>query len=363
MNGNQHCPTVWGELTRNLNTQAAYTQDRLPGPDGLRYKLIESLPVVETFSSQWDYLLERSACNCAFSCSAWFLAVCRHDPAIAPMLFTAWRNEELAGVFPLTFHKDDASIGFASPLSDYNDLIAATDDVAVQTGLLNFVLHVAGSRHLVLAEVRPDSNCVRAAEALAVQCGMTFVYDQCRTCLFIRLPGTFEEYLASRSRQFRKGLHRIQREAAANHLVIRLLTGQTFDPSQLAELFLSLNRGRFGKRSRFGVPPAESILKELVPKLFLEDRLYAFVLLDAGKAVAIDLCMRGPSSLCTWNGGFLPEATHWSPGRLLMAAEIQHAFTAKLEEFDLLRGSHLYKTSWATESRTSGNLSFGSGVG
>jgi len=70
--------------------------------------------------------------------------------------------------------------------------------------------------------------------------------------------------------------------------------------------------------------------------------------------------MRGWNSLCSWNGGFLPDAAQYSPGRLLFAAGIEHAIASGLEEYDLLRGSHAYKASWATHSRTIGKLEFSS---
>jgi CelD/BcsL family acetyltransferase involved in cellulose biosynthesis len=325
----------------------------------MSYELAESLSAIEALSRQWDLLLDRSGCNRAFSCSKWFLAVCRHSPTNSPMVFSAWHNQELAGVLPLSFCKDAGTIGFASPLSDYNDMITVADDLPVHIGLLEFALAAAGNDQLVLTDVRPDSNCVRAATALAAQNGTAFVYDKCRTCLSVKLSGTFDEYVMARSRPFRKGLRRIRKEAREHNLEIRHLALPTFDPSGLAELFLSLNRGRFGDHSRFEPAICRDIINELLPALFLEERLDAFVLLEAGKAVALDLCMRGCNTLCTWNGGFLPEAAQWSPIRLLLAAEIEHAFAAGFEEFDLLRGAHPYKTSWATDSRKTGHLSFG----
>jgi CelD/BcsL family acetyltransferase involved in cellulose biosynthesis len=326
---------------------------------GLRFQLAASLLAVEAIALQWDLLLERSFCNRAFSCSKWFLAVCRPSPAISPLVFTAWRNQHLAGVFPLVFHKSSATIGFATPLSDYNDMIAVADDRPVCAGLLDFALRTASGSRLVLSDVRPDSNCVNGATALAAQGGTQFIYEQCRDCLFVKLSGTFEEYVSTRSRLFRKGLRRIRKEASDHNLEIRHLTAPSFDPGRLAELFLALHFGRFGDSSHFESAESRGIINGLIPALFQEERLHAFMLLEGGKAVAIDLCMRGCTSLCTWNGGRLPEAARWSPGRLLLAAEVEHAFASNLEEFDLLRGAHPYKASWATDSRKIGNLSFG----
>jgi CelD/BcsL family acetyltransferase involved in cellulose biosynthesis len=333
-------------------------ESRANGRTEVRYKLIENLLEIQSLSFRWDCLLEQSSCNRAFSCSKWFLAACRHDRTLCPLVVVAFENYRLVGVLPLVYRKNDATVSFASPMCDYNDSIVTLGDLTVQNGLLKLAINAARNCNLVLTDLRPDSNCVRAAKALATEGGTPLVYEQCRPCLCIKLLGTFEEYLSGRSRRFRKGLRRIQKNANENCLEVRLLRAQTFKPIAVAELFLSLNFGRFGSSSRFGSPQAQQLIRDLIPALFVENRLDVFVLLEAGKAVAIDLCMRGFKSLCTWNGGFLREAAHWSPGRLLLAAEIRHAYSANLDEFDLLRGMHSYKTSWATHSRSTGNVCF-----
>ena len=327
----------------------------------MRYECTENLAAIEALSTKWDILLERSFCNRAFSCSTWFLAMCRHIPTISPMLFTAWRDRELAAVLPMALDSETGIAGFASPLSDYNDMIAAAEDLSSHSGLLAFALATAGDRRVLLTDVRPDSSCVRAATELAARDGIPVFYDQCRICLSVNLSGTFDEYVMARSQPFRKGLRRIRRQANEHKLEVRHLDPATFKANEVGEVFLSLNLGRFGERSRFDTPASRGIVDDLLPALFLQRRMDVFVLIEAGRVVSLDLCMRGCKTLCTWNGGFHMEAAQWSPGRLLMAAEIEHAFAAGFEEFDMLRGTHPYKTSWANGSRKTGHLHFGEG--
>jgi CelD/BcsL family acetyltransferase involved in cellulose biosynthesis len=66
--------------------------------------------------------------------------------------------------------------------------------------------------------------------------------------------------------------------------------------------------------------------------------------------------MMGSNSLCAWNGGFLSEAEHCSPGKLLINAGIKLACALKLEEYDFARGVEEYKSSWANNTRTIGQL-------
>jgi len=327
----------------------------------LEYRVLRELAEVESIASQWNGLLEHSSCNRAFSSPRWFLAWCRYHPLQAPFVLIARRNGELASVLPLAMQEEQGPLDFPSPMSDYNDLIARTDDLPAQAGLLEFALSLAPAYRTAFSNVRPDSNCVQAAGHMAESTGLKTSYQSGRNCFYIQLPNTFAGYLATRSRIFRKGLGRIQRNAERGGLEVCQLTPAGVSPDEVAELFLSLNLSRFESKgifSRFASKPVQQFAREVLPSLFVEGKMSAFVLVQRGRVLAIDLCMRGRNGLCSWNGGFLPEAAQWSPGRLLFMAGIEHAMASGLREYDLLRGSHAYKASWATHSRTIGKLEF-----
>jgi CelD/BcsL family acetyltransferase involved in cellulose biosynthesis len=98
------------------------------------------------------------------------------------------------------------------------------------------------------------------------------------------------------------------------------------------------------------------------PELFRQGRLKPFVLTAGGEVIAIDICFTGPRSLCTWNGGFLPEAEEYSPGTLIVAERLRQSFALGLEEYDWLRGPEPYKARWTTGSRTTGGFDFEPGL-
>lgn len=326
----------------------------------LEYRVLRNLADIEEIASPWEALLEQSPCNRAFSSPQWFIAWCRSHPRLVPYVTVAMRGFALAAVLPLAEQQEQGTIDFPSPMCDYNDLVARADDLAVQAGLLDFTLTQAGSRRMVLSNVRADSNCRQAAAGLAECKGHQIDYQPDKNCFYLQLAGTFEGYLATRSHVFRKGLGRIQRHAQKNGLAVCELTPEKFAPDEMPELFLSLNLSRFEDRSGFAPEPVQKFVREVLPSLFVGRKMAAFALIHGNRVLAIDVCMRGRNSLCSWNGGFLPEAARWSPGRLLFAAGIEHAVASGLEEYDLLRGSHAYKASWATHSRTIGPLEFNS---
>jgi CelD/BcsL family acetyltransferase involved in cellulose biosynthesis len=323
----------------------------------LEYRVLRDLSQVKALAPQWERLLAQSKCNRAFSSSSWFLAWCRHHPQLAPFVLIANRGPELAAVLPLVL-RENSAIDFASPMCDYNDMVASVGDLAAQCGLLEYAISQASAYQMTFSNVRPDSNCVQALRSMTETRAVKADYQPDKNCFYIQLPDTFAGYLSTRSHIFRKGLGRVQRNVQKSGLVVRHLMPEQIAPPEVAELFLSLNLSRFGSKSGFASQSVQEFVRELLPSLFVEGKMAAFVLVDGSQTLAIDLCMRGWNSLCSWNGGFLPEAAQWSPGRLLFAAGIEYAAASGLQEFDLLRGSHAYKTSWATHSRNIGPMEF-----
>ncbi|HEY5028175.1 MAG TPA: GNAT family N-acetyltransferase [Candidatus Angelobacter sp.] len=326
----------------------------------VQHAVLRDLAEVEALAPQWDALLEQSHCNRAFSSSRWYIAWCRYHPRLSPFISIARRDGELAALLPLALREDDGILDFPSGMCDYNDLIASPEDLPAQDSLLEYALSHASCNHLAFSNIRPDSICAHAAPRVAAAMVIAANLADEKNCFYVHLPGSFSEYLATRSHIFRKGLGRARRNAQKGGLEVRQLLPNEIAPSDMAELFLSLNLSRFESKSGFAPGPVQQFVRELLPSLFIEGKMAAFILLKDNRVLAMDVCMLGRSSLCSWNGGFLPEAARWSPGRLLFAAGIEFAMASGFKEYDLLRGSHAYKASWATNSRTIGKLEFNS---
>lgn len=323
-------------------------RDRM-GSDSISYEVLRELPRLTAISSDWDALVQRSRCNRAFSSSTWFLAACRVMPAPAPYVIAARRGGTLVGLFPLVVTPDGSQAGFPNSPADYNDMIAAPDDAGVLTGLLEHALSSRrGYERIVLKRLRLDSNCAQAVRLMHPTLNLDGPPNK-QVCFYVRLSSSYHEYLAGKSRNFRKSLKRAQRRADENNIVARHLTPDTFPPDQVPEVFLSLHLSRLGDESCFRLPENQSFVRLALPVLFAERKMHVFGLFRGERMIGIDLCMVGADSLCTWNGGFLPEAG--SSGHLLIDAGIRQACGMNLQEYDLLRGFYEWKARWATHTR------------
>ncbi|MBV9924328.1 MAG: GNAT family N-acetyltransferase [Acidobacteria bacterium] len=325
----------------------------------LACEVVEDLREIDALAAEWDALLERTPCNRAFSSHAWYAAACRVNPSLKPHLITARRGPSLAALFPLAVDAAAHEAVFPSAMSNYNDIVAEADDSEAATALLRHALtHPRAYGRLSLWWIRKSSNAARAARLLFEAGEAEEAFGVAREYAYLRLPGSYEEFLKGRSRAFRKALLRAQRKAAADGLRVRELTPEEFPPSELPEMFLRLHLARFGERSCFEKQANLTFARLALPPLFARRQMRVFALLRGEEVVGIDLSMNGASSLCTWNGGFLPEFEQWSPGRLVIDAGVRRACELGLGEYDLLRGAYDWKMTWADSVREVGRLEF-----
>ncbi len=269
----------------------------------IEYKLLTELGEIEGLSAEWDELLGRSRCNRAFSSVTWYLAACRAQPHLVPCVAIARRNGEMAGVLPLAL-KPTGEAAFPSVMSSYNDLIAATGDDDVAAGILEFAgAHPKPYLRLDLRWLRKSSNVRRAAPTGE---GADWFRLETDPYSFIRLPGSYEEYLESRSRLFRRNVRRARRIAEADGFRIERLDPGSFPAERIAELFLACHLARFGDESSFRKYPENlAFVKMALPELFARRQIMVLALSRKEEMLGLDICLVGPDSLCAWNGGVI----------------------------------------------------------
>jgi CelD/BcsL family acetyltransferase involved in cellulose biosynthesis len=312
---------------------------------------------IEELAPEWDKLLAVSACNQAFSSLEWYLASCRLDKISKPFLIVARSGSNVRGILPLVCSPDGIGC-FPHFGTDYNDLVAPGNDSALPYALLNHAVYASNAcRRVVLSRLRPDSICLQAVPSIAADSASSCRVRQINQFACIQLPHTFDEYLASRSKVFRKSIKRAVQKIATDGVVFDELLPHEFDPAGLPELFISLSLARHKERSFLQDNNARSFVREVIPSVFKKRRLRAFVLRKGSHIVALDLCTVRSAGLATWNGGFLAEAECWSPGTVLFASGIKAAIDLGLKEYDFTEGREPYKLHWTNHSYAVSELS------
>ncbi|HAI68160.1 MAG TPA: hypothetical protein DCM38_01850 [Gammaproteobacteria bacterium] len=320
------------------------------------YQVLTEHTEIAAISSEWNALLMQSTCNRAFSSPEWFLAACQVMPDISPYMIVARRDANIVGILPLAIKNNDDEARFPTPLSDYNDIIVSSDETSVSAGLLDYAISKPiGYHKIVLEGLRKDSNCACGVKLLAPAYNLEQTLHK-ELCPYLLLPSNYDEYIATRSGNFRSSLKRKQKRARENHIIISQLEPNHFPADQIAENFLFLHLSRIGSHSCFNAPENQAFIKAVFPALFITKKMHVFALLVKEKILGIHLCMMGVNSLCFWNGGFSQEVEGYAPGRLLMDSAIKAVYAMGLKEYDLLHGNESYKIKWANTLRYIGQI-------
>lgn len=330
------------------------------GSAPLDYSIWTELRDIASISGEWDTLLAKSRCNRAFSCSKWYLATPCLLPDLKPLVLVAKRNGRIAGIFPFWLDTGPKEAGFPDDYSDHLDIIAEDDDLEVITGLLSAALRgSADFSRLSLTHIKPDSNCVRAAQELGLCDDVDKMFGPPRALAYAVVD------LTCGYERFRKieNLDRFRRKAQRDGIEVREFTPADLSPASLPELFLALHAGRFGERTslRSICKSPEVWIHRLFPALFAEKRMRVFVLLQKGRIAGIDLVMVARSGVYAWNGGFFPEVARYAPGKLLIDKTIQQCCLENLAEYDLGWFGQEHKTYWSPITRYIGELVLNTG--
>lgn len=328
---------------------------------GLEYTAYSNAGEIKQISGHWDRLLEVSTCYRAFASSEWYFASFRVDRYrhCIPFVIAASRGPDLVGILPLAINSTDRSATIPLYWSYYCDAVIRDDDLDAVVGMLSYALSFRDiCERIVLSLVADDSNLVRAIPLIAAQPALECRYNPTEDYQYVALPESFDDYLRSRSRNFRKNLIRFRRRAEDSGLIVKELGKDEYDPARLAELFLSMVTARHGNEFAPISDSVGQLVHEVFPPLFAKGALRLFVILKQDEIIALDLCMARTRALGTWNGGFLAQAREWSPGTLLIAYCIERAIESGLSEYDFFRGDEDYKTRWANLSRAVGKMEF-----
>jgi len=311
------------------------------------WKVYSTQEQIGEIALAWDELLAVSPCNRTFSSREWYTASCTRLSSFSPYVVAAFCGGKALCILALVIDSADNTVKFPHHC-DFNDVVAEdTDPVLIADGLSYALANAQGCRRMVLSRLRPDSHCAQAVPLLRArskfECDWREIDRYRRACL----PESFESYLNSRSRAFRMDVRRKLRDVENDGLVLCELDPDTFPPSSIPELLITLSMARHGDRCSFiQAPSREEFPRYVLPPLFRKHHIRAFALLQGQRVLGLNLCAPSACGLAAWNGGFASEIKRYSPGTALFAFGIQQAIVSGLREFDFMRGPQAYKSHW-----------------
>ncbi len=327
-------------------------------PSAAPAEIVTEAAALSELAPEWQRLAELR--GNAFVTPQWFHAFLgAYGDAALPYVAVSRRGDgSLRGLVPLTITESrpfQRRLMFAGAnLGDRFHPVAAPEDeaaVAAATGVA-----LAQRRRewgsLVLRHVEASSRWPQALVQADARVFAT-VWDDPSVLPYLVLPGTWEEFLASRSRNFRSELGRKLRGLERDHTVS---FRQAADEAMLGrdlDCFFELHDRRWAARggSSSATPRARDFHHDFAAAALREGWLRLWFLEVDGVPVA------------TWYGwllgrryeyylaGFAEDWARYSVGLLLLAHTVRDAIEEGAVEYDLLLGGEAYKDRFATSSR------------
>lgn len=283
------------------------------------------------------------------------------------VLVASNREGTTVGIAPLIIGRGDSgpsrNLRYLSFIGTLGDTASEFLDFLISPGLEETVVdqfYVFLLNHspnewdfLALRQVESNSKPLNALlKTIAKESGATFRIDSTPSP-FTSLPSSWEDYLASRSKNFRKAFKGHWNRLHKRHEVRELIAGTDLSLEEAMNQLMELNQSRWENgRSTFNSLLFYTHHLEIA-KVFLERGWLYFRLLEVdGKIASARFDFYYGNKLWNILGGWSPEYANLSLGRIAIAKELQWSISQGLAEYDFLGGEASYKRTWASDERT-----------
>lgn len=317
-------------------------------------ELITNLEALDGIEAEWRPLAELR--GNAFITPEWFRAWWGaygegHRPAV---VVARDRGGAIAGVLPLVRSQGRPRLlRFAGAnLGDlFHPAAREADEEAVAVAART-ALDAAGESTIVL-DYAPASGTWPQALASGGRCRFSEIEQRRADLPFVATEGTWEDYLGTRSKKFRKRLRYLERSLSREHRVGVREVRESGELEAAFARFFELHDKRFGERggSSLASPAARAMHKEFMAAVLEQGWLRLRFLEVDGRAVASLYGWRLGPRYAFYQGGFDPDWSRHSVGTLLVAATLRSAIEEGAEEFDMLLGREAYKARFTDRSR------------
>ncbi len=305
-------------------------------------------------AKQWNDLLHRSLFDTPFLTLEWQTTWWQHFGDDRPLRLYAFRDQagDLSGIAPLFSSLENGRrqinlVGCAD-VSDYMDLIVmAGREQPVSVALLD-ALEAPGALEwdaIDLCNIPEGSATLDVLGQAARQRGWQAETSVQEVCPIIRLPGSWDEYLARLDKKERHEFRRKMRRAEQSEEEVRwrIASGEETLDADLDAFITLLVESR---------PDKAAFMTDLMRRFFhavghAAQRAgwlqLAFLEVNHVEAAGYMNFDYGNRTM-VYNSGLAASSFQWlSPGIVLMGYLIQHAIEQKREVFDLMRGDEDYK--------------------
>jgi CelD/BcsL family acetyltransferase involved in cellulose biosynthesis len=176
---------------------------------------------------------------------------------------------------------------------------------------------------------------------------------------YLALSGSWDDYLRSRSGNFRKHLRKYWRLLEqSGTMEVECMTPGADAVAQMADVFAVNEASWKAERGTnlFREPRVRAFFAELVSELAAREAIDLHTVRLDGRLAVYELCFDFGGRLFSYNGAYRADLGSGSPGTALTASVVESAFARGRTEYDMCRGLESYKLRWSETQRSEEQL-------
>jgi CelD/BcsL family acetyltransferase involved in cellulose biosynthesis len=304
----------------------------------------------EEVFGDWEAILPHCSTNTVFVTPWWQETWWRHFGDDAELRLLVLRDDSsVLGIAPMMLSDGVLRFLGGTDLFDYHDFLVPAGNEAVFYDALFDYLPEMEWHTIELTSLPQDSFALGHVTSRAKSNGYAVEVQREDVAPVLRLPPTWDEYLAGLSKkrrhELRRKLRRLEGAGVISHTVCD-------DPSALPECmqdFFRLHRASKQEKAEFMTAERERFFVDAAVELASRGQFRLTFLAVDDIRVASCMGFDYGDSYLLYNSGYDPSYSELSVGLLSKALSIRDAIGARKQSFDFLRGTERYKYDLGAE--------------
>ena len=237
-------------------------------------------------------------------------------------------------------------------VTDYMGPVGAVEETRWAAGeLMSALAQRSDWKRADLAGMQLRGRWLGALADTADEAGMPAVVEPAEVAPYIRLPGSYEDYLKGLHGKLRHEIRRKERRLREAHPDVKLVDSGPPTMDEDLDRFIELHRSARGEKGRFMVSGIERFFRRL-GESFLEDGTFRLAFLETGGVkIAAAAGFRWRDRFLLYNSAYDHAYGRVAPGMVLVAELIKSAIEEGRRGFDMLKGDLPYKYRFGARAR------------
>ena len=237
-------------------------------------------------------------------------------------------------------------------VTDYMGPVGLPDERSRAAGeLMGDLASRSDWRRADLAGMQLRGGWLQALTRAAEDAGLRPAVEPADVAPYLRLPGSYEDYLKVLDTKLRHEIRRKERRLREAHPDVKLVDSGPDTVAEDLDRFMEMHRASRGEKGRFMVPGMELFFRRLGAVLVEDGTMRLAFLETQGVRIAAAAGFRWRDRFLLYNSAYDHTYSHVAPGMVLIAELIKSSIEEGRRGFDMLKGDLAYKYRFGARPR------------